>query len=67
MSEWIKCADRLPTVGDYCGEFGNTVLIWSDKYKAGTLADQSDVKRYYMEGLVSYWMPVPEPPKEMPE
>lgn len=63
-SKWISVEDRLP-------EHGDVVLCWHkakdypivlqlDKRSGCWLDDQWD----YGMGLITHWMPLPEPPKE---
>jgi len=68
VSEWISVEDRLPEKHDYylvshMHEIGGRVnvdkLIYSDSHGGWVSLYGA---RY--GGIVTHWMPVPEPPKE---
>lgn len=76
MGEWISVKDRLPEKnGEYivtaCDEgcpYGegiwySTVVVPSEFYNGEWLWYEG-TQKYYLEGIVTHWMPLPEPPKE---
>ena len=60
MNEWINVKDRLPTKED-ANKSGMIIAVY---------VDEDFSKPWYWEIVVkyssifSYWMPLPEPPKE---
>lgn len=66
MSEWISVKDRLPENGERVLAYGIDRRVhdvkwswpenaWLDKIGGGT----------WMEGFITHWMPLSEPPKEV--
>ena len=61
MSEWISVEDRLPELFEdvftYDGD-GKILINWLEEFESGI--------GYFAYGgkSVTYWMPLPEPPKE---
>lgn len=79
MTEWISVKDRLPenkfpflgTDGElifacYWNEYTNRYVVggWQDCYYCGGQSDVSFFKEKYSSRLITYWIPVPELPKE---
>lgn len=64
MNEWISVKDRLPCLNDYVLVLTNEneVLV---AYYLGERAGYQNRNPYapWRDGLVSYWMPLPEPPR----
>lgn len=73
--EWISVNDRLPeTNGNYivtaCDEgcpYGEgiwygTVVVCAEYYK-GDWVWYEGSQEYSLEGIVTHWMPLPEPPE----
>jgi len=68
MSEWIKCSERMPPVGE------NFLLFceMTDGVKVIKVGRLSEMKRIYWFGndewlqkkRITHWMPLPEPPKD---
>ena len=68
MSEWVKCSDRMPNMGDDVIAYyrlSSGKLSWV----AGTVDGSDDglFIDYELDGLdfkdVAYWMPLPPPPE----
>ena len=74
MSNWIKCSDELPELGDYSvlvcfSEDGTVIMAHVEDYFADMTAGvDSDGKqlytKWYLHKGVTHWVPLPEPPKE---
>lgn len=75
--EWISVNDRLPeSNGQYfvcCNDEGcsSGEGIWYEKdvvvcaeYYDGTWTWYEGTQEYDLYGIVTHWMPLPEPPKE---
>lgn len=65
MNEWISVKDRLPKEGQsvLCC---NSQISYKKVYERGIFYD-GDTHCYYPIGKVenvTYWMPLPEPPKD---
>lgn len=65
MSEWISVKDRLPDVAESVIVATDASDVWvawvscieNDPYPTWHSADE-------ITGTITYWMPLPEPPKE---
>ena len=59
MSEWIKCADKMPELGVPVLVIGGSIA-WVDK-----VYDWGDSISFYEDnyGRVTHWMPLPAPPQ----
>ena len=60
MSEWISVEDMLPEYNRKVLVLLETGEIWIDEYIDRGYAEYFAV----WHGLVTHWMPLPEPPKQ---
>lgn len=76
-SQWIRVEDRLPERnGKYivtaCDEgesydkkiWNDTVVVCAVYYKSRWTWEKNNIE-YSLDGIVTHWMPLPEPPKEV--
>lgn len=76
LNEWISVKDRLPEEDDNyivtaCDEgcsagegiWYSTVVVVAEYYK-GSWTWYDGGREYSLEGIVTHWMPMPEPPEE---
>ena len=76
VQEWISVDDRLPEEDDNyivtaCDEgcsagegiWYSTVVVVAEYYK-GSWTWYDGGREYSLEGIVTHWMPMPEPPEE---
>jgi hypothetical protein len=76
MSEWIKCSEMLPAIGDYsvvaCFDNGNPkgidlvhVQDYFEPITSGIDKDGNQLyTKWYLTQKVTHWMPLPEEPKD---
>lgn len=75
MPQWISVKERLPERnGEYivtaCDEgepydeiiWNDTVVVWAEYYKGCWIWEENNTE-YSLDGIVTHWMPLPEPPK----
>ena len=75
LNEWISVKDRLPEEDDNyivtaCDEgcsagegiWYSTVVVLAEYYK-GSWTWYDGGREYSLEGIVTHWMPMPQPPK----
>lgn len=71
MTEWIKCSDRLPEVGDhsvlaYFSDNGGIDMVHAADYfgdiTAGVVEEKQQYTKWYINAGISHWMPLPPPP-----
>ena len=74
--EWVKCSDRLPEKGEYVLAYGHyPINDWypNPRYETAICeAKEGNEWPLFSSGcgccdgslFVSYWQPLPEPPKE---
>lgn len=76
MPQWIRVEERLPERnGKYivtaCDEgepydekiWNDTVVVCAEYYKGCWTWEENNTE-YSLDGIVTHWMPLPEPPKE---
>ena len=76
MPQWISVEERLPERnGEYivtaCDEgepydeiiWNDTVVVCAEYYKGCWTWEENNTE-YSLDGIVTHWMPLPEPPKE---
>ena len=76
MPQWISVEERLPERnGEYivtaCDEgepydeiiWNDTVVVCAEYYKGCWIWEENNTE-YSLDGIVTHWMPLPEPPKE---
>ena len=76
MPQWIRVEERLPERnGEYivtaCDEgepydeiiWNDTVVVCAEYYK-GCWTWEENSTEYSLDGIVTHWMPLPEPPEE---
>ena len=74
--QWISVEERLPERnGEYivtaCDEgepydeiiWNDTVVVCAEYYKGCWIWEENNTE-YSLDGIVTHWMPLPEPPKE---
>ena len=77
MPQWISVEERLPERnGKYivtaCDEgepydkkiWNDTVVVCAVYYKGRWIWEENNTE-YSLDGIVTHWMPLPEPPKEV--
>lgn len=74
MSKWIKCSDRLPSVGDWDNPtfvlvIGTPSEKWNCKVQVATYESYGfcipcDRDDHYLITDVTHWSPIPESPNE---
>lgn len=61
IERWIPCSERMPEDGEF-------VLAYSKqntyKYEGQHISIQYFCNQYWWKEVFTYWMPLPEPPKE---
>jgi len=65
MSEWISVEDRLPKRASWSGD---RVLVYTEEGYIHTGLYEGQAHDEWMDefndsGLITHWMPLPEPPK----
>lgn len=70
MSEWIKIEDRLPdNVGEYivCAQYAERIryrqIVTLAKYGLNEWIWYENGIEWDISGIVTHWMPLPEPPR----
>ena len=58
--EWIKCSERMPEKDEHVMAFIDNRYIWQSYYKQ---SEWYDCSSNLIEECVTYWMPLPQPPK----
>lgn len=74
MTNWIKCSDELPEIGDYSvlvyfSKYGDVDMVHVVDYFSnitdGLDSDGNQLyTKWYLHRKITHWMPLPEPPKE---
>ena len=62
MSEWIKCADKMPELGVEVLTFGECGYVEIESLSETSTKNWSSTQNFQD---VTHWMPLPAPPTEV--
>ena len=68
MNEWVSVKDRLPKIGEEVLVFsGKSIDVYAFNVMCGENIWEDERWRWCYVEDIDYWMPLPEPPKEVEE